>query len=188
MSNVVFVTGNPKKAANFSRFMGLEIDHHAADIDEIQTLNPRELVEHKARQAYTQLKTPVLVEDVTFTFRAWGDLPGPFVKFFVKNNSGDGVQAMCRMLDGFDDRGASACCTYGYFDGERMEFFEGNVEGEVANSPRGTNGYGFDRLFEPNLFENKTAAELTEEEYETYYTSLKPFSKVRAFLQKEGLA
>ena len=40
---------------------------------------------------------------------------------------------------------------------------EGNVEGDIAESPRGTNGFGYDPLFVPRGLE-KTYAELTLEE------------------------
>lgn len=81
MKDVTFITGNPEKAANFSRHIGMDVAHHAADLDEIQTVDHRELVGHKVRQAYEQLGRPVLVEDVFFTYDAWDNLPGPFVKF-----------------------------------------------------------------------------------------------------------
>jgi len=179
--NVTFVTGNPEKAANFSRHMGADIPHHGADLDEIQTTDHRELVEHKVRQAYEQLQRPVLVEDVFFTYEAWGSLPGPFVKFFITEENG--AENMCRMLDGFDTRRAAASCMFGYFDGQDLEFFQSTLRGQVADRPRGTGGYGFDRIFEPDGFGGKTAAELDEHDYDAYYASVKPFAKVKDFLR-----
>ncbi len=181
MNEVVFVTGNPDKAARFAQFMGKSIAHQPADLDEIQVLNPAELVGHKARQAYKQIGKPVLVEDVSFVYEAWGELPGPFVKFFV--DAQDGVEKMCRMLDGFENRRAEARCTFGYFDGTELKIFSGTVEGDVANEPRGTNGYGFDRIFEIEGVGGRTAAELNDTEYDRYYATLKPFNEVRIFLQ-----
>lgn len=180
MIDVVFVTGNPEKAANFSRHMGADIVHQPADLDEIQTINAAELVSYKVRQAYEQIGKPVLVEDVSFIFDAWGELPGPFIKFFVEAE--DGPAKMCRMLDGFDNRMATAMCTYAYFDGQELRLFNGELHGEVAHEPRGTGGYGFDRIFIPNGFDGKTAAELDETGYDTYYSTIKPFAAVREYL------
>ena len=182
MHDVVFVTGNPEKAENFSRHIGLPIAHEPAELDEIQTLNAAELVGHKARQAFDQLGKPVLVEDVTFVFDAWGELPGPFVKFFVAADNG--AEKMCRMLDGFDDRRAEARCTFGYFDGEEVRYFSGQMTGGIADGPRGNGGYGFDRIFQPDGFDGQTAAELDEKGYEKYYATIKPFAEVRAFLEE----
>lgn len=187
MNDVVYVTGNPEKAENFSRHIGITIDHHPAELDEIQTLDASELVEHKVRQAYVQLQRPVLVEDVTFSFEALGGLPGPFVKFFVHAGTDleSGVERMCRMLDGFDNRRAVATCTFGYYDGKKLVLFEGSLAGVIADSPRGKGGFGFDRIFIPDDFEDLTAAELDQAGYERYYTTIKPFKKVREFLLRD---
>lgn len=182
MFDVVFVTGNPEKAENFSKHIGLDIAHHSADVDEIQTLDAKELVAHKAKQAYAQLGRPVLVEDVTFTYDALGQLPGPFVKFFV--NAPDGAESMCRMADGLSNRRAEARCTFGYYDGETVYYFQGSITGEIADHPRGSGGYGFDRVFQPDGFEGKTAAELSSTDYEKYYVTIKPFAEVRTFLKE----
>lgn len=179
MDNVVFVTGNAHKAARFSQYMGEDIAHQPAEMDEIQTLDIREIVAHKARQAYQHIGKPVLVEDVSFSCDALGDLPGPFVKFFVD----EGVEKMCRMLDGFDNRRAVARCVFGYYDGIAMRYFEGSIGGSVAEAPRGENGYGFDRIFMPDGFDGRTAGELTEQEYGQYYQKIKPLNDVRKFLQ-----
>ena len=182
MSDVVFVTGNEEKARNFARHIGMDIDHQPAELDEIQTLDAAELVGHKVRQAFAQLGRPVLVEDVTFTFETWGDLPGPFVKFFV--SADDGVEKMCRMLDPFPSRRAVARCTFGYFDGAQTRFFDGELAGDIAQHPRGDGGFGFDRIFQPDGFDGRTAAELDDQEYEAYYTAIKPFAAVRSFLEE----
>lgn len=180
MINVIFVTGNADKAHQFSRHIGREIQHHAADTDEIQTLDAKLLTAHKATQAYEQLGRPVLVEDVTLGFSALNGLPGPFVKFFV--DADGGVTSMCRMLDGFDDRSAQASCTYAYFDGNDSHYFTGYLDGTIARQPKGENGYGFDRIFIPEGFGGKTAAELDSQEYDRYYSTIKPFKHLKTFL------
>ena len=184
MKDVVYVTGSPEKAENFSRHIGLDIPHAPIELDEIQTLDAAELVSHKARQAYIQLKRPVLVEDVTLSFNALSGLPGPFVKFFVGSGTqvDEGVERMCRMLDGFQDRSAVASCTFGYFDGTTLTIFNGALSGVIANHAKGSAGFGFDKIFLPKGFDGRTAAELSPAEYEQYYTTIKPFSTIRNFL------
>ena len=186
MNGVVYVTGNPEKAENFARHIGMHVAHQPVELDEIQTLDAAELVEHKARQAYEQLQRPVLVEDVTFSFDVLGGLPGPFVKFFVNAGTDleSGVGRMCRMLDGFDDRRALATCMFGYYDGYAPRFFEGRLKGVVAEHPRGDGGFGFDRIFIPDGFDGKTAAELDDADYERYYATIKPFEAIREFLSE----
>lgn len=180
MIDVVFVTGNADKAYQFSRHVGRDIEHHAAETDEIQTLDPKQLTAHKATQAFRQLGRPVLVEDVTLDFAALGGLPGPFVKFFV--DADGGVTTMCRMLDGFNDRSAIAGCTYAYFDGNDTRYFTGQLAGVIAPDPKGTGGYGFDRIFIPDGFDGRTAAELDAASYDRYYSTIKPFDALKEFL------
>ena len=163
--------------------MGGDIPHHDVDVDEIQTLDIYKLVEHKAKVAYQQLQTPVLVEDVQFIMHALGSLPGPFIKYFV--SADDGVANMCRMLNGFTNRQAVASCVFGYYDGTTLEFFTGEIHGEVARTPAGEGGYGFDRVFIPAGFDGRTAGELSEEEYSVYYSTIKPFVKVEKFLKED---
>ena len=88
------------------------------------------------------------------------------------------------MLDGFDDRSATIRCTFGYFDGKSMEFFDSELPGTIADHPVGENGFGFDQFF-INEGYDITRAEMTQEENElTYATLMKPFAKVRDFLSR----
>lgn len=176
----LFITGNQSKADYLSRQLGIHLEHKKIDLDEIQSTDLHKIVEHKLQQAYAACNQPVLVEDVSLVFNALGDLPGPYIKWFVE---GSGAEACCRMLDGFDDRSAIIKCTFGYYDGERMEFFDSELDGTIADHPAGQNGFGFDTFF-INKGYDITRAEMTQEENEhTYATMMKPFAKVRAFIK-----
>ena len=177
----IFITGNQHKADYLSRQLGVAIAHQKVELDELQSTDLHVIVEHKLRQAFQIVGAPVLVEDVSLSFTALGDLPGPYIKWFVE---GAGEEACCRMLDGFADRSATIRCTFGYYDGIRMEFFFFFLPGTVSDKPRGSNGFGFDRFF-MNEGQSVTRAEMSQEENErTYATLMKPFAKVRNFIQQ----
>ncbi|HSW91909.1 MAG TPA: non-canonical purine NTP pyrophosphatase [Candidatus Saccharimonadales bacterium] len=176
----IFITGNQDKADYLAKMLGISLEHVKVDLDEIQSLDLDAIVEHKVRQAYDVVRKPVLVEDVALGFTAIGGLPGPFVKFFV--DAPDGLENMCRILDGFSDRTARASCTFGYFDGETVTLFRGGLDGEIANAPRGENGYGWDKIFSPEGYGGKTRAELTPSDDVTSYATIKPFAALRKFL------
>lgn len=179
----VFITGNSHKADYLSRQLGIHIPHRKLDLDEIQSTDLHQIVAHKLRQAYAAIGAPVLVEDVSLGFNALGGLPGPYIKWFVEN-AGD--EACCRMLDGFTDRGAIIRCTFGYFNGNEMVFFDSELPGTISDQPRGSSGFGFDRFF-MNEGYTITRAEMSQEENErTYAEHMKPFGKVREFLQKRA--
>ena len=84
MQSITFITGNQKKADYLARYLGFPIEHIKLDLDEIQSLELQEIVEHKVKQAYAKIKKPVIVEDASLEFTALGRLPGPFIKFFFE--------------------------------------------------------------------------------------------------------
>ena len=180
MTHPVFITGNQNKADYLAKTLGIELEHQKIDLDEIQSVNPLEIVEHKVRQAYDIIQKPVLVEDVSLVFNALNGLPGPFIKFFVDAESG--LENLCRMLDGFDDRSAYASVVYGYFDGEVLKLIPGRLAGAIAKSPRGDGGYGWDKIFEPEGYAGLTRAELSPEKDIESYNKLRDFDALRAFL------
>ena len=176
----IFITGNQHKADYLSRQLGVQLDHQKVDLDEIQESEPTRLLEHKLKQAYETVQRAVLVEDVSLSFAALGGLPGPYIKWFIDEA---GAEACCRMLDGFDDRSAEAVCTYGYYDGTEMNFFQNRAPGTISEHPRGENGFGWDLIF-VNEGYDITRAEMDQETNEaTYAIIIKPFSQVREFLQ-----
>ena len=177
----IFITGNQNKADYLSRLLDVNLEHQKIDLDEIQSTSLEEVVEHKVRQAYDIAKRPVLVEDVALSFAALGNLPGPFIKFFVE--APDGLEKLCRMLDGFDDRRATASCVFGYYDGEQVKLFRGDLSGEIATSPCGDNGYGWDKIFCPDGYGGRTRAELNSEEDAATYAAIKPIAQLRDFLK-----
>lgn len=181
MTNVVFITGNENKAKYLSRLIGMEIDNHKLDLDEIQSVDPKEVVEHKVRQAYDILKQPVLVEDSCMGIDELGGLPGPFIKFFVDQENGN--EKICRMTDGLDSRRATATTTFGYYDGKEVRFFQGTIHGEIPDNPgEEINGFGWDAAFIPDGYGGTIRSELSREDYDKSYMEVKPIDQVREFL------
>lgn len=176
----IFITGNQNKVDYLSRILDIGLQHRKIDLDEIQSASPKIVIEHKVRQAYGIIGKPVLVEDTSLSFNALGGLPGPFVKFFVEVD--DGLERMCRMLDGFDDRSAYGSVIYGYFDGQATKFFEGRLDGTIAIHPRGSGGYGWDQIFEPEGYNSLTRAELSVAQDTESYTKLRDIDGLRRFL------
>lgn len=157
-----FITGNEHKARYVAQWLGADVPHKKLSLDEIQTLDLHELVSHKVKQAYDLLRSPVLVEDAQLTCTALGNLPGPFIKFFVEEIGPAGI---AKMMDSFDDRTAHGRICYALYDGQQMRFFEGDMRGRIAQKPRGTGGFGFDKIFINDGYD-VTRAEMSEQDYE----------------------
>jgi non-canonical purine NTP pyrophosphatase (RdgB/HAM1 family) len=179
----IFITGNQDKADYLAQLLGVKLEHKKVELDEIQSTNLEEIVAHKVKQAYKIVQQPLLVEDVALSFKALSGLPGPFIKFFV--DAPNGLEMLCRMLDGFSDRSARAECVYGYYDGNSIKLFRNGLNGTIAMNPRGENGFGWDKIYEPEGYEGRTRAELNVEEDAATYPSIKPFAELKQFLQKD---
>lgn len=157
---LTFITGNPSKAEQLSRHLEYPVEHKKLDIPEIQSLDLKEIAEHKAKEAYKQIRGPVLVEDTSLVFHALGRLPGTLIKWFLAELDNEGL---CRLLDGYQDRSAQAKVCFCFYDGNDLEVFEGEMNGTIANSPRGERGFGWDPIFIPSG-KDKTWGEMNVEE------------------------
>ena len=95
IKDLTFITGNKHKAEQVAKYLGIKIKQKDLDLLEIQSLNPLEIIEHKTRAGYKKIKSPVLVEDVSMTFKAFGALPG---KNILVVSHGGILRALIRFL------------------------------------------------------------------------------------------
>ncbi|HVX58216.1 MAG TPA: non-canonical purine NTP pyrophosphatase [Candidatus Saccharimonadales bacterium] len=182
MADVTFITGNVKKAEFLAKYLNHPVDHMKLELDELQSLDLKEIAEHKARQAFDKVNKPILVEDVSFTLEALGGkLPGPFIKWFLEEV---GLEGVCRLADLSDSRKATTAICYVYFDGKRLEFFEGEMKGTVPDHPTGQDGFGFNSVFIPEGT-TKTNAQMNEEEVGKHsLRTVTVFPQIKKFLAK----
>jgi len=178
--NVTFITGNLNKAKVFAEYMNMPIEHQKVDLDELQSLQLSKIVEHKVKQAYEIVGGPVLVEDIAFEIRQLGNLPGPFIKWFIEEL---GFEKLCRLADADPERRAVTKVCYGYYDGSNLQLFEGELQGSMPKHPRGSDGFGWNCVFIPEG-QAKTNAEMNEEETKKYsLRTTTVYPKLKQFLQ-----
>lgn len=160
MQKIFLVTGNANKVAEWRRQLPLDIEIDSVDIDlpEIQSGDPQEIVADKAKRAYAAAGKPVVVEDVSASLAKLGGLPGPFVKFFLKTLGNDALFT----LAGKQGEPAVASCSIAYYDGQNLLTVRGDVNGTIVAS-RGDNGFGFDKTFVPDGYD-QTYAEMSGEQ------------------------
>ena len=144
-SPLYFASSNPNKVREFSDLLQIPIEMIEIDLDELQTTDLDLLLKHKIQQAYEKIQAPVIVEDTSLFFHAWNRLPGPLIKWFLKEL---GVKQLVQALSSFEDKTAEAVCSIGYTDGETFHLFEGAIEGKIV-MPRGDLGFGWDSIFQP---------------------------------------
>ncbi len=151
---MILITGNKNKLKEFEDILGIKINSKDLNIEEIQAVDVEKVSEYKARKAYEILKEPVLVEDTGLFFDELNGLPGALIKSFLERLS---KQEICDILK--NNRKAIAKTCICYFNGKDIDFFTGEVRGEIALSPRGEKGFGFDDIFIKEG-SNKTFAEI----------------------------
>lgn len=178
---ITFVTGNEHKAAHTARLLGHRIDHAEIDLDELQTVDIFELVEHKVRQAYEKIKQPVIVDDYSVGFNALDGLPGTFIKFFIGTDKK--LEKLCRILDAFEDRSAYATSAMGFYDGVTLKVFYKTLRGTIAIHPMGKNGIHSDKIFIPTGYK-QTRAQMDDDMYDAIYKQVRPLDELRKFLDE----
>ena len=166
-----FVSGNKNKlrelneifSENYKDIIVKQLD---IDLPELQGI-PEDIVRGKLKLAIEKskgLKGPVLVEDTSLCFNAYGGLPGPYIKYFLKSIKQEGLY---KMACAFEDHSAYAQSIFGLQKNGNSEphLFIGKTDGEIV-SPRGQKNFGlsgWDPCFKPNC-SSKTYAEMEEDE------------------------
>ena len=178
---ITFITGNPAKAEQLGRHLEYPVTHKKLDLPEIQSLDLHEVIEHKAKEAFKEVGSTVLVEDVALTFTALGRLPGPLIKWFLTELDNEGL---CSLLNGYDDRSALAQVCIGLYDGTELHIFEGSRIGTIAPVPKGERGFGWDPIFIPEGHE-KTWGEMDIEEQKETSMRRIALKKLESFLKKD---
>ena len=161
------VSGNKNKLRELSdifqkHIKDVEIKQLDIDLPELQGL-PEDIVRGKLKLALEKaknLKGPVLVEDTSLCFNAYGGLPGAYIKYFLKAIKPEGLY---KMACAFKDHSAYAQSIYGLQKNAKTEpqLFIGKTDGEIV-SPRGDNNFGWDPCFQPKNYK-QTYAEMEED-------------------------
>jgi non-canonical purine NTP pyrophosphatase (RdgB/HAM1 family) len=179
LDDLVFVTSNIGKLREAEGVLGRRLDHSELDLPDIQTLDLHQIVRGKAKSAWEILRRPVLVEDTSLELAGLGGFPGPLVRWML---SSVGPEGICRIAGCFEDARTTARCLTCATDGVNEIFGEGVVEGNIAPSPRGDRGFGWDSVFMPADAGGRTYGEMSEEEKNLISHRYKAFVALREAL------
>jgi XTP/dITP diphosphohydrolase len=160
-------TSNRNKLAEFRRILpDYEIIGKKFSIEEIQSLDPYKVVRHKAIEAYKANNyNPILVEETSMEISGLGGRPGPYIKDFSED-----VEMRRMIVDTWlanKDRRAVVRILIAVFDGNEVHVREGKTQGLIAETLRGSNGFGWDDMFIPNG-DTRTFAEMTDSEKDAF--------------------
>lgn len=177
---IYFVTGNKDKLRE-AQVMWSEIEGIEIDLDEIQEMDGKKIIEAKLKEAIKQKPgIPLIVEDQSVIIDGMGGLPGPLIKWFVKSMS---LERLAKLAEAMGDRSAEAKTIIGYINrsGE-INYFEATIKGKLV-SPRGSIGWGWDFIFQPEGHD-KTFAEMTMEQKNELSMRRIAIDKLREFVEE----
>ena len=179
MSTVLFVTGNLGKFEETKFILdNIKLIQYDIDLPELQG-DQYEIIKEKCRIAHKKVMGPILIEDTSLCFNALGGMPGPYIKWFLKNT---GAGNTAKILNSFEDKSAYATCIFAYYDNTLEEpiLFEGKVNGKIVQ-PKGKDGFGWDSIFE---VDGKTFAEIDNSIKNKISHRAKALEKVRKYFEK----
>lgn len=159
-------TRNEHKLKEIQRLLPeYEIIGKDLKVEEIQTLDPFEVVRQKAIKAWEKNDyNPILVEDVSLEILGLGGRPGPYINDFCSEVEIRRMIAEIWLKN--RDRRAIARVLLAIYDGFEVHIYEGKVSGKIADTLKGTNGFGWDDMFIPTSEFNPdhlTFAEMKDE-------------------------
>lgn len=129
---------------------------------EIQADDLERIAEASAINAARETGLPVIAEDAGLFIEALMGFPGPYSSYVYRTI---GVRGILKLLEDVENRRAYFKSVVAFCDpGGIAKCFGGVVYGRIAREARGTGGFGFDPIFEPDEEPSKTFAEMTIDE------------------------
>jgi len=166
---LIFVTGNKHKFAEAQKLASayeIELVQNGTPYVEIQADSLEDIVKVGVQQACALLKQPCFVEDAGLFVEQLKGFPGPYSKFAFLTIGNEGI---LKLLKGEDNRRAEFRSAVGYCEpGKDPKIFTGVSQGRITHEQRGTGGFGFDPIFEPEGGDGRTFAEMSTEEKNSF--------------------
>jgi XTP/dITP diphosphohydrolase len=175
MKRLLLATRNAHKAREIQEILGPEFELRDLtaypEISEIVESGKsfEENAKLKAIAVSKELPGLIIADDSGLEAEALGGAPGIYSARYAGKNATD-EQNVKKLLSELTRAGAKThqrkarfrCVIALARAGKLLDIFNGAVEGTIADSPRGSRGFGYDPIFVPNGFEH-TFAELPAE-------------------------
>lgn len=121
----------------------------------------------KARYVWEHYHADCIADDSGLEVEALDGGPGLYTARYCDHNFSNGIDKLLHELsvlgaDSPEKRRARFVCDITLLLGGEVHQFEGICNGYIADSRRGTGGFGYDPVFMPDAFPGKCTAELPE--------------------------
>ena len=167
MKEIMIATGNRNKTREY-REMLEPLGYEVHDLSEIEHVDTDEtgttFAENaliKARSVHDKVRMMTIADDSGLSIRALNGEPGIYsARYLEPHDYAYKNRTLISRLEVCDDRYAWFTCAIALIDHDGEEhIFEGIMEGEIADEPKGDNGFGYDPIFVVPEF-GKTSAQL----------------------------
>ena len=161
-SRIWFATGNGHKVREAAEVLapyGIAVEHYPLERVEIQADDPADIAAYSLAQVKDE--RPLCVEDAGVSIDHWGGFPGPYSSYVLERLGNPGI---LKLMQGEQNRKAHYVSAIAYRDESGVHIFRGAVDGEIAQSIRGTNGFGYDPIFVPAEGDGRTFGEMEPKE------------------------
>jgi XTP/dITP diphosphohydrolase len=169
--NLLIASANPHKVDEIKSILAGAVNiksladiHFTAELPETSGTIPGNAMQ-KARTLFGLTGLNCLADDSGLLIEALNGAPGVDSAFYagLPRNEKANIDKVLTELSGKSSRKAAFITVMALILDGKEYLFEGRVEGHIADSPRGTNGFGYDPVFIPNGHE-RTFAELSPED------------------------
>jgi len=161
---LIFITGNLEKFLEAKKLLGefgIRLEQADIEMTEPQSDTLEEVAEKCAEEALKKVGERFIIEDSGLFVNSLNCFPGVYSSYVYRKI---GCEGILRLLTGSADRSAYFMTALAYGEpGNRIRFFTGRVEGNIATEQRGKSGFGYDPIYIP-LGSNLTFAEMSTEE------------------------
>jgi XTP/dITP diphosphohydrolase len=178
LKRILLATGNPKKAEEMKRLlevysMQVEVPEEEINVEEVGS-SFLENAYIKAQAYYERYRMPILADDSGLVVYALDGYPGVFSSRFyqhqyggkeeVKTSKDDAnIRKVLRLMQGVENRKAKFVAFLVLSLGDAGYWAKGECEGSILPEPIGSQGFGYDPIFQPEGIQ-KSMAQLKPEE------------------------
>lgn len=192
MKNIVFATNNKNKLREIRDIVGSkynilslsDINCHEDIPETADTIEGNALL--KARFVKEKYGYDCFADDTGLEVEALDNRPGVYSARFAGEecNSENNINKLLSELEGIENRKARFRTVIALIKGDTEEEFEGVIYGNISHERHGEGGFGYDKVFVPENYEN-TFAEMLPEEKNSISHRAKATRLLIEYLNKE---
>jgi XTP/dITP diphosphohydrolase len=166
---LILATHNAHKVEELRRILGPRLDgiellgyDGPEPVEDGDTFEENALI--KARAAFEYTGLPALADDSGISVDALGGAPGIHsARYAGTRDDGDNLRLLLERMSGVEDRRARFTCAAAFVTSGTEHVEVGVWPGALLRAPSGSNGFGYDPIFQPDG-RDVSSAELTADE------------------------